>query len=108
LVSDWSSDVCSSDLAGSYGLLRFVEPGNIDSNDTIFSAGYSYAVTKSDTVGLLYRFSDYRYLGDPQAIGDHVAQVAYGRKVTGRLALQLFIGPEITTFRLQTAGFSNR
>jgi len=95
-------------FAGSYGLLRFVEPGNIDSNDTIFSAGYNYALTKNDTIGVLYRFSDYRYLGEPQAIGDHVAQVAYGRKVTGRLALQLFIGPEVTTFRLQTAGFSNQ
>jgi hypothetical protein len=95
-------------FAGSYGILRFVEPGNIDSNDSVFSAGYNYSLSKNDTIGVLYRFSDYRYLGDPQAIGDHVAQVAYGRKVTGRLALQLFAGPEVTTFRLQAAGFSDR
>jgi hypothetical protein len=95
-------------LAGSYGLLRFVEPGNIDSNDSIFSVGYDYALSKKNTIGTLYRFSNYRYLGDPQAIQDHVAQVAYGRKVTGRLALQLFVGPEVTRFRLQGAGFSDR
>jgi hypothetical protein len=95
-------------VAGSYGLLRFIEPGNINSNDTIFSAGYDYSLSKKDTIGLLYRFSDYRYLSDPQSIQDHVVQVAYGRKVTGRLALQLFAGPEITKFRLQIAGFSDR
>jgi hypothetical protein len=94
--------------SGSYGFLKFVEPGNIDSNDAIFSLGYDYAVSRYDTIGVLYRFSAYRYLGEPQAIQDHVAQLAYGRKVTGRIALQLFAGPEVTKFRVQTAGFANR
>jgi hypothetical protein len=95
-------------LSGSYGFLKFVEPGNIDSNDAIFSLGYDYAVSKHDTIGVLYRFSTYRYLGEPEAIQDHVAQLAYGRKVTGKIALQLFAGPEVTKFRLQTVGFANR
>ena len=38
-------------LAGSYGILRFVEAGNIDSNDSIFSVGYNYALSKKDTIG---------------------------------------------------------
>jgi hypothetical protein len=95
-------------MSGSYGLLKFVAPGNIDSNDAIISLGYDYAVSKYDTIGLLYRFSAYRYLGEAQAIQDHVAQLAYGRKVTGRMALQLFAGPEFTVFRLQTVGFADR
>jgi hypothetical protein len=95
-------------MAGSYGLLRFVSPGNIDSNDAIFSLGYNYALSKYDTIGLLYDFSAYRYLGEPQAIQDHTVQLAYGRKVTGRVALRLFAGPEVTVFRVQTAGFANR
>jgi hypothetical protein len=95
-------------LSGSYGILRFVESGNIDSNDSIFSAGYDYKLSKKDTIGVLYRFSGFRYLGQPQAIEDHVAQIAYGRKITGRLALQLFAGPERTNFRLHTLGFTDR
>jgi hypothetical protein len=95
-------------LAGSYGFLRFIEAGNIDSNDSILSAGYNYALTKNDTIGLLYRFSDYRYVGNPQAIADHVAQLAFGRKLTGKLAVQLFAGPELTNFRLHQPGFSDR
>jgi hypothetical protein len=36
----------------------------------------------------------------PQAIGDQTIQAAYGRKITGRLALSLTGGPEITTYRI--------
>lgn len=87
-------------LSGSYGILRFSQAGNIDTNDAIFSAGYNYAVSQRDTIGLVYRFTGYRYVGNFPSINDHVAQFAYGRKITGKLALQLFGGPEITYFRV--------
>lgn len=83
----------------SYGVLRFTQGNAIETNDEIFSLGYNYQVTKNDTFGVVYRFTNYRYLGDPQALNDHTANLAYGRKITGRLALQLFGGPEINTFR---------
>jgi hypothetical protein len=95
-------------LSGSYGTLRFVQAGNIDTNDSIFSTGYNYALSQKDTIGVLYRFSGYRYIGAPQAINDHVAQLAYGRKITGRLALQLFGGPEVTTFRVPFGSSTNK
>jgi hypothetical protein len=87
-------------FSASYGILRFDDPGNIASDDEIGSLGYDYQLTKRDTIGVLYRYTGYTYLGDPQKIGDHVAQLAYGRKITGRAALQLFVGPEITEFRV--------
>lgn len=95
-------------VAGSYGILRFVDPGNIDTNDSIFTAGYGYALSRRDTIGVLYRFSSFRYEGQPQAINDHSAQLAFGRKITGRLALQVFGGPEMTVFRLPVNGSTNR
>jgi hypothetical protein len=95
-------------LSGSYGMLRFAQAGNIETNDSIFSTGYNYALSQKNTIGVLYRFSDYRYIGDPQAINDHVAQLAYGRKITGRLALQLFGGPEVTTFRVPFGSSTNK
>jgi|SRR6516165_287381 hypothetical protein len=99
-------------MAGSYGMLRFIESGSYDSNTTVASIGYNYELSRNDTVGLAYRFSAYRYPANPQAYNDNVISVAYGRKVTGRVALRLFIGPEFTTFRIpvgtssQTTGVS--
>jgi len=87
-------------LVGSSGILHFTESGNIDTNDVIASAGYNYEVSRNSTIGVLYRFSAYHFVGQPQAIGDHAVQFAYGRKITGRIALQLFGGPEITQLRV--------
>jgi len=86
-------------ISGVLGVLRFTNPGNIESNQVILNAGYTYRLSKRDTVGLSYRFSAYHFINLPQAIGDHVVQVAYGKKVTGRLALQLSGGPELSEFR---------
>jgi len=92
----------------SYGLLRFVQQGVIDSNDAIFGMGYNYALTKSDTIGIVYRYSTYEYLDNPQAIHDHVSELAYSKKITGRLALQLFAGPEFVMFRVHPPGVTDR
>jgi len=95
-------------LAGSYGLLRFEEAGNYDSNTLVGSIGYNYELTRNDTVGLVYRYSSYQYPGNPQAYSDNVLSVAYGRKVTGHLGLRAFIGPEITNFRIPVGNTSQR
>jgi hypothetical protein len=97
----------SINVAGSYGILRFLEMGNIESNDYIANIGYDYALGKEDTLGLLYRFSAFRYIGNPQAFDDHVVQLSYGRKITGRLALQISGGPEITTFHVPIGNVTN-
>ena len=94
--------------AGSYGILRFIEAGNIESNNADFSVGYNYVLTSADTLGVQYRFSGYRYIGNPQAIDDQVLQFMYGRKITGRIALQLFGGPDVTTFRVPVNSSTNR
>jgi hypothetical protein len=95
-------------LAGVYGTLRFIDSGNVNSDNEILNAGYNYAITRKDAVGWVYLFSAYRYPGNPQAIGDHVGQFVYGRKITGRLALKLAGGPEVTTFRLAIGGLKQK
>jgi hypothetical protein len=87
-------------VGGVFSLLRFTEPGNIESNDVILNAGYNYQISRSDTFGISYRFSAYEYIGSPQAIGDHTVLATYAKRITGRMALKLAGGPEITTFRL--------
>jgi hypothetical protein len=95
-------------LAGSYGILRFIDLGNINSDDVIANFGYNYNLTRKNTIGVSYRFSSLHYGGNPQAMGDHVINVAYGRKITGRLALQLFGGPEVITFRVPIGSITSR
>jgi hypothetical protein len=91
-------------VGGVLGILRFTESGNIESNNYIGNLGYNYQITREDTIGLVYRFSSFHYLGAPQAIGTHSIHAAYGKKITGRLALQVTGGPEITNFRLPQGG----
>jgi hypothetical protein len=87
-------------MGGSYGLLRFTQAGNVDSDNYIGNIGYNYMLTKEDSIGLVYRFSSYHFHGDPQAIGDQIINVAYGKKITKRLALQISAGPDITNYRI--------
>ncbi|HET8925016.1 MAG TPA: hypothetical protein VFN26_18695 [Candidatus Acidoferrum sp.] len=98
----------SINIAGSYGILRFVQAGNIQSNDYGANAGYNYSLGKKDTLGVLYRFNAFRYIGIPQGLNDHAVQLSYGRKITGRLALQLSGGPEFTMFAVPMGNASNQ
>jgi hypothetical protein len=86
--------------SGSYGILNYIQPGNINTNSVILGLGYNYALSKYNTIGLVYFFSSFQYPGLPEAYGNHVASVAYGRNLTGRLALRLMGGPQISTFRI--------
>lgn len=95
-------------VAGVHNFLRFTNSGNINSDTDIFNAGYNYAVTRKDSVGVTYRFSAYHFPGGPQALGDHVAQFVYGRRITGRLALNLAGGPDVTMFRIPVSGSTRR
>ena len=94
--------------AGTYGILRFVEAGNIESNNANLNVGYDHVLTSADTLGVQYRFSSYRYLGNPQAINDQVVQFMYGHKISGRIALQLFGGPDVTTLGVPGNNSTNR
>jgi hypothetical protein len=95
-------------MAGSYGFLRFVQPGNFDSAETVANIGYDYLLTRKDTLGVFYRFTGFHYDGTPQAIGNQIVNFAYGRKITGRLALQLSGGPGIASYRVPINGNTNQ
>jgi hypothetical protein len=91
-------------MAGSYGFLHFLEPGNFNSAQSGANLGYDYLLTSKDSIGVLYRFTSFQYQGLSQAIGSHVASLAYGRKITARLALQLTAGPEFALYRVPING----
>ena|SRR6267142_945888 len=95
-------------VGGAHGILRFASSAGIGSDTDMVNAGYDYMLTARNTIGLSYGFSAYRFPGSPQAIGDHIAHLVFGRRITGRMALRLGGGPEITTFRVPTGGLSDR
>ena len=98
----------SINFAGVYGILRFVDAGNIDSNEASGNIGYNYVLTTKDSIGVSERYSRFAYIGNPQVIGDNVVSVAYGRKMSGRLALQLYGGPDFSTFAVPVGSKSSR
>lgn len=95
-------------MTGSYGILNFVDPGNVNNNTTTATVGYNYALSRENSIGGFYRFSSYHYPGEPQAFGDNSFNIAFSRKLTGRMALQFYGGPAITTFRVPVGGQSNK
>jgi hypothetical protein len=86
--------------SGSYGILHFVDPGNIDTDSLFASLGYNYQLSHKDSIGAFYEFATYHFPGNPQAYGVQTASAAYSRKITGRLAFSLYGGPQFTSLRV--------
>lgn len=87
-------------VGGSYGLLRFTQAGNIDDDMAVANVGYNYALNKTDSIGAFYQFAAYHYSGEPQAIGSHSVNFVYAKKVTQRVALKLYGGPQFSFYRV--------
>jgi hypothetical protein len=75
---------------------------NLDSSQQGFSSfnaitaqtGYNRNLTAKDTVAVYYLLRLFHYTGTAEDINSQVLSFSYGRRVTDRLALQLFGGPE--------------
>ena len=81
--------------AGSYAVLHFMDTGFVNSRDAMFHTGYNYGLSSKDTVAFIYGFSHTMFDGVNGAQDTHLAHVAYGRRITGRLAFQVSAGPQI-------------
>jgi hypothetical protein len=88
----------------SYDTLRFEQAGFLDSSNVALRAGYSYNPTPRNTLALSYGFSLFRFGKTTQQVHDQNVHLAYGRRITGRLALELSAGPDIYTFKNPLAG----
>ena len=95
-------------LAGSFAILRFKEPGFVESNFSFGTVGYNYALNRKDTVSVSYGFGAIRFLGSPFHIDSHYGQISYGRRVTGRLAFLVAGGPQFVISRSPAVGSTNK
>lgn len=85
-------------LVGGYSLSHFFNSGLFDYADLSAQGGYNYQVTAKDTIAILYHFDQDRYSGFSPTINNHTVHLSYGRRVTGRLALQIAGGPEFSFY----------
>jgi len=85
-------------FSGSYGLLHFSDAGYVSSRMMDAQAGYDYILDPMNSVAILASYGkiDYTGAGVPtsDSTTDYMAALAYGRKVTGRLAFQVAAGPQ--------------
>jgi hypothetical protein len=91
-------------FAGGYSLLNFSDSNLLNSWTATARVGYNYLLTRKDTVAVLYTYNALRYPNFDQSIDLHAIQVSYGRRVTGRLAFQVAVGPEIAVSRIPLSG----
>lgn len=77
---------------GSYGILHFLDSGFISSEYWTVLTGYNHAVTRKDTVAITYAHSWVRFSGVNREILNRGLMLSYGRRITGKLALELSAG----------------
>jgi hypothetical protein len=87
-------------FSGSYGLLHFTGTGYVSSSIVDAQAGYDYQLDPSNSVAILGSYGKVGYTGGGSSTTDYVGALAYGRKITGRLAFQVAAGPQ----EIQSAG----
>jgi hypothetical protein len=91
-------------FAGSYTSMTFKAPGYINTYSLSGRAGYDYRLTPKDTVGVIYESVRTRFsIPAPHMQTDSI-QLAFGRRVTGRLALQFAGGPQHVGFGVDGLG----
>lgn len=86
---------------GAYGLLQFngSAQGFTNGNDYDGLLGLNHEISARDTIGVSYVYTSFHYDGSPISFTSQAADFTYGRKITGRLALQLYLGPELVTYK---------
>jgi len=92
-------------FSGSYGILHFNDAGYISSRMVNAQAGYDYQLDPSNSIAILGGYGKIDYTGTVSSTWDYMAALAYGRKVTGRLAFQVAAGPQQIHSMEGTGGF---
>ena len=93
-------------FSGSYGLLNFTVPGFFNSTMVDGQAGYDYLLDPRNSIAVLGSYGKLDYTGTGISTTEYVGALAYGRKITGRLAFQVAAGPQEIHFA-GAGGLSN-
>lgn len=92
-------------FVGSYGLLHFFDPGYISSQNFDGRIGYTYALSSKNSIAVTYDDNRMTFTGASSGLQTDLLQMAFGRKIAGRLAFQAGVGPQL--MRFENSGLSN-
>jgi hypothetical protein len=85
-------------FSGNFGVLRFKENEFFDSDQYGGGVGLSHQLTGHDSIAGNYLFSRTTFGALGSKSETHTTELRYGRRITGRLGLQLWGGPQINYF----------
>lgn len=91
-------------FVGSYSELDFHSASLRNSQSASFQGGYEYLLSRENTLGVSYRFDGYEFSGLPQSIHNNRIQGTFGRRITGRLSVEIGGGPAIQQYQNPLTG----
>jgi hypothetical protein len=83
---------------GGYGFMNFSSPDFTNFTQRTGVVGFEHSLTGADSLGINYGFTQYQFASGGSVVKTHTVRLAYGRRITNRLALQLDGGPQIGQF----------
>ncbi|MGH9470467.1 MAG: hypothetical protein ACRD1N_09015 [Terriglobia bacterium] len=97
-------------FTGLYGTLQAGKRGQgfISSNQAFGVVGVNRVLTARDTISVDYTYWRFGYVGLPESFYTQMVELAYGRKITGRLSFQAYGGPELMRYQTRGLGSTSR
>jgi len=96
--------------SASYSILRFLDNsgGFLENNNIGLQAGMDYKITRFDTLATTYSLQHVRFHGVAGGFEAHTVHLVYGRRITGRLSMNVGAGPQIRHFHLPGQTINDR
>lgn len=85
-------------FSGSYGQLRYEKNGIPGTDQASAAAGYSFALSSRDSIGMSYQYELFRTTANPLQIIDEVATASYAHRFGNDLTLKLGAGPDLRSY----------
>lgn len=83
----------------SYGILHYTNNDFLDTRQLTSTANYNHRFGRN-TIGMGYTYSRFMYSAADENFDTHAAEFSYGRRVIGRVSIEVAAGPTFTRIHL--------
>jgi hypothetical protein len=97
-LSHTLSPQSSVTFGGSFGILRFMDSGFVNTNQGGFRAGYDRRLSRRDTIAMSYGYDVASYPEANARMNGHTLELSYARQLTGRFLIQVSAGPHYSQY----------
>jgi hypothetical protein len=95
-------------VSGGYSFLKFLDGNFIDSSTIRANVGFDRLLSATDSVAISYQVALNRFENSPNSVDTHTVFLNYGKRLTGRMSLQLGAGPRVGVFNNQLTGSNSQ